>query len=191
MKKLKVNPVLIYLLIMVFIVMLYYFLIYTPLSTKTNKMNEQNYNDQKTIQTARNNSVNIDEINKDIDIIENDLKEFDSKLDFGGKMPPVLDDINTQATKKNITIKNLKIGNSEHISKTNERLTKTIIDVTFTGSNEKISTFIKYFEECNDKFYIIELMNLIPVYKEGTDIIERYDCSIKLAVFYYTEPLKK
>jgi len=191
MGKSKLNPKLIYLLIMVFIILVYYLLVYSPLSVKTKLISEQNYDYESLIQTAQLNSANINVLNEDISAIKNDMQAFDRKLDFGGKMPPVLDEINNQVAQKSIAVISLKIGSAESISKTNSRITKTVIDIIFTGSNENISAFIKSFEEREDRAYIVEQMNLNPVYRAGSDIIERYDCSIKLAVFYYINPQQK
>lgn len=189
MKKPLNNRYVILLIALIILAVPYYIFIYKPMFKAVTELKNKNAFLKEERTKIEDYIKNSAQYQKELENINNKLKDFDKKLDFNGAAPPVLGDfkydngiiINEMDTKPSEDVKNSGGINLKKIS----------VEVTFTTADYNAAkNYFKYIEGKNDRLYIIKSISMTPVFKSVGDKInlfdvQSYDCKMKADAYYY------
>lgn len=175
----KREKILIFLLLIGACAYLYLRLIYLPEMKRYAALGEEFNQKLKLLDSVNNKEERIDEINKEISILDKEISSKRDKLSKPLFLPDVLEDLHRQSLKYGVTVDNIAfsgaasdiVGTFNDINNNRDSISdqedkgfqETPVDLaasfTFSAGYDNLMNFIKHYEE-GQRYVVIEVLDM-------------------------------
>ncbi len=180
MKNLKVSGIMLYLLGLVLVLLLYFYLIFLPMSARVAQLNLQHEQNTAKLQLYQKELLQADQLNESINTLQAELDKLKSTTSISGKN--AADDLGKAMNDTGVVPIQLQIGNEtvdkSKTSGTGEPVCSVPISLQVNCSQEQLQQLLDYFETKSQGAYYVNSVNYA-----GGQVTAPADLSLTLYYF--------